>query len=372
MNKILTFIGVAFTTLITILFVNTIRFTAETSITPNAAKIEIDFERITANMSKAITYKTISFEPGTESDTAPFTDFIDFLQKTYPRLHEETERILIANYTPLFAWRGKDSSLQTVLLTAHYDVVPVIPGTEDKWARPPFAGEQIDGYIYGRGALDNKIAVITLMEAAEKLASEGFSPNRTIYISLGHDEEIGGNAGAAGVTQHLKDQGVRLAWSLDEGSSLIDGILPVDKPVGMINVAEKGWVSMDVIASGVGGHSSMPPPKTAVGKLAEAIVKIQESPLPGGLSGITHEMLNSLGSHFPWYQKIFIANQWLFGGLIERVFAANPSMNAMMRTTSAPTMLSASLKENVLPIEATARGIFASTHATHPTLSYNT
>ncbi|MBT4522513.1 MAG: M20/M25/M40 family metallo-hydrolase, partial [Halieaceae bacterium] len=122
-----------------------------------------------------------------------------------------------------------------------------------------------------------------------------------------------------------------------------------------INIAEKGWVSLDVIASGVGGHSSIPPPKTAVGKLAEAIVRIQESPLPGGLSDVTAQMLDGLAPSLPFYQRVIVANRWLFGGLLEQMLGASAMANASMRTTIAPTMLKASLKENVLPIEAVAR-----------------
>ena len=213
----------------------------------------------------------------------------------------------------------------------------------------------VDGYIYGRGTLDDKGSAITLLEAAEMLIAQGFTPGRTIYISLGHDEEVGGDSGAAGVAAYLKEQGVQLAWSLDEGSFVSQGMMPVSQPVAMVNVAEKGWASLDVIATDVGGHSSLPPPKSAVGKLAEAIVRIQESPLPGGLSGVSGEMVDGLAPHVPFYQRVILANRWLFGGVLEKMLSSSSFPNAMMRTTIAPTMLSASLKENVLPIEAVAR-----------------
>jgi len=349
------FLGIALLILLLVILANTLLLQPSDRSQAEPVEVEVDLARVARNMSRAIEFQTVSFQPGTESDRAPFKNFIEFIQNAYPHLHEQAERVLIAEFTPLFIWQGRDTSLQPVLLTAHYDVVPVIPGTEDKWSRPPFSGDEVDGFIYGRGALDDKGSAITLLEAAEMLAAQGFTPGRTLYISLGHDEEIGGASGAGGVTRYLKDQGVRLAWTLDEGSFVSDGMMATDRPVAMINVAEKGWASLDVIASDVGGHSSMPPSRTAVGKLAEAIVQIQESPLPGGLSGVSGDMLDGLAPHLPFYQRVVVANRWLFGGLLERILGTSAVSNAMMRTTIAPTMLSASLKENVLPIEAVAR-----------------
>jgi carboxypeptidase PM20D1 len=98
----------------------------------------------------------------------------------------------------------------------------------------------------------------------------------------------------------------------------------------------------------------MPPPRTAVGVLAEGIVRLQNSPLPGGLDGVTAEMFEALGPHMPFGARLAFANRWLFGGLLNKVLARVPASNAMMRTTTAPTMLSGSIKENVLPIEAIA------------------
>ena len=68
-----------------------------------------------------------------------------------------------------------------------------------------------------------KVGVIAMLEAVTLLIEQGFTPERTIYLSFGHDEEVGGNLGAKGITEHLRSQGVQLAWSLDEGSFVTDG-----------------------------------------------------------------------------------------------------------------------------------------------------
>jgi carboxypeptidase PM20D1 len=129
----------------------------------------------------------------------------------------------------------------------------------------------------------------------------------------------------------------------------------VDAPVAMISVAEKGGVSLELVARAAGGHSSMPPPQTAVGILAEAIVRLENAPLPGGLDGVSAAMFGGIARHSSSFMsRMLFANTWLFGGLLESVLSQSPAGNAMMRTTTAATMFSGSEKANVLPIEATA------------------
>lgn len=314
-----------------------------------------DRDVLAQRLSEAMQFRTISRQEPEPGDRQAFDGFIAWFGQTYPEAHAAMDRTLIAEQTILMTWEGKDTSAKPVLLTAHYDVVPVIPGTEDLWERDPFAGVIDGGYVWGRGALDNKGAIIVMMEAATLLLERGFQPERTIYFSFGHDEEIGGGTGAAGVVDHLKAQGVQLAWSLDEGSFVLDGLIPgVSKNVAMINVAEKGYVTIDLVATAQGGHSSMPPQDSAVTLLAEAIVKLRNAPVPGGLEGISGAAYGTLARHMPFMQRMAFANQWLFGGMIEDQLSAIPAGNAMLRTTTAPTMLTASIKENVLPINATA------------------
>ncbi len=255
----------------------------------------------------------------------------------------------------LLRWQGSDASLKPVLLTGHYDVVPVIPGTEEDWTHPPFDGVVADGIVWGRGALDDKSAVVAQLEAAAAILAKGFKPRRTIYFSFGHDEEVGGRRGAGGVVELLKLQGVSLDWSLDEGSFLMDGMMDGIEPlIAPINVAEKGYLTLEIVARGDGGHSSMPPAQTAVGVLAEAISKLEASPLPGGLDGVSGEMFDAISRHMDFTYRIAFANRWLFNSVLEDQLDNTTFGNAMLRTTTAPTMLSGSIKANVLPIEAIA------------------
>jgi carboxypeptidase PM20D1 len=316
-------------------------------------EIPLDADRLANRMSEALRFRTVSRQAPAVSDPQPREAFIRWLADTWPRLHRQLQVERVAGSTLLFTWPGSDRGRAPILLTSHYDVVPVIPGSEELWEQPPFSGAVVDGYVWGRGALDDKGAVICMLEAVDWLLAQGFQPNRTVYLSFGHDEELGGSEGAAGVAQLLAARGVRLAWSIDEGSFLIDQFLRgVDVPVAMINVAEKGSVTLELVARGEGGHSSTPPPETAVGVLAEAIVRVQASPMPGDLDGLMGDGFDALGPYMPFGQRILFANRWLFDPLLASILGRSNAGNAMMRTTTAPTMLSGSVKQNVLPIEA--------------------
>ena len=317
--------------------------------------VVIDEQTVARHLAEAVRFKTVSHQNPADFDSSQFEGFIEWVIDTYPEVNAAMELVRLGDYTLLYRWPGSDDSLQSILLTGHYDVVPVIPGSEELWEQPPYAGVIVDEVIWGRGALDDKSAVIAQLEAATVLLRRGYAPKRTIYFSFGHDEELGGTRGAAEVVRYLSEQGVQLAWSLDEGSFLFDGMLPGVEPLmAAINVAEKGSVTLQIVAKSAGGHSSMPPQQTAVGILAEAIVKLEAEPVPGGLSGLSEQMFDTASRYMPFSLRMLFANRWLFGGVIEDQLSAVTFSNAMLRTTTAPTMLAGSVKVNVLPIEAVA------------------
>ena len=355
MRRILTGVVAILAALTAVVLYRTAMFVPPQQATGEPASQAIDAQSVAARLSQAIQIPTISQQPPAPTDPAPFEAFIAWLEKTYPAVHEKLTRERIGGHTLLYKWTGKDANARPILLTAHYDVVPVIPGTEKEWKHPPFGGTIADGHVWGRGTLDDKGAVVTILEAVNALLAQGHQPQRTVYLSFGHDEEIGGDKGAGAVAAQLKARNVRFAWSLDEGSAVLDGIVPgIVLPVASISVAEKGYLTLVLTARAKGGHSSMPPRETAVGILAEAIVKLQRTPMPGGLDGIAGEVFDSLARHMSFDRRALFANQWLFGPVIEWALAKSPTTDAMLRTSTAPTMLTGSVKENVLPIEATA------------------
>ena len=339
--------------LLSIAFIRTLMHSAPEPTVNVGLTADIDGEAATNNLASSIRFKTISHQDKEKFSPQEFEGFIKWAADTYPEFHLAMQLEML-EYTLLFKWEGSDNSLAPILLTAHYDVVPVIPGTESIWEEEPFAGVISNNRIWGRGALDDKSGVIGMMEAATYLIKNNFQPIRTVYFSFGHDEEIGGG-GAAQVTEKLKQEGVQLQWSLDEGSFVNRGFFPgVDKLVAPINVAEKGIMNLLIVAKAKGGHSSTPPKKTAVTILADALIKLENEPLPGSLEGLSAVMFDEVSKHMRFGYRFLFANRWLFGGLLDSQMSSTPVINAMIRTTTAPTMLSGSIKSNVLPIEATA------------------
>ena len=286
--------------------------------------VSIDEVKVAQNLAASIRFKTISYQDEEKFPQQEFDNFIKWASITYPEFHQ-TLKLEQFEHSLLFKWEGSDSTLAPILFEGHYDVVPVIPGTEDLWEEMPFAGTIAKNRIWGRGALDDKSGVIGLMEAATYLIQQDFQPKRTIYFGFGHDEEIGGG-GAALITEKLRKEGVQLHWSLGEGSFVNRGFFPgVNKLIAPINVAEKGIMNLMIVAKAKGGHSSTPPKRTAVTILAEALVKLKREPLPGSLEGLSATMFDEVSKHMPFGYRFLFANRWLFGGMIDCTNIINTS-----------------------------------------------
>lgn len=135
------------------------------------------------------------------------------------------------------------------------------------------------------------------------------------------------------------------------GENMLPGIAGTAAIVG---IAEKGYLSLQLTAQAQGGHSSMPTARTAVGALSRAIAKLEANPFPSSLNGPTRTMIEAMAPYQPFAQRMVSSNLWLTGPLVERVLAGNELGAALLHTTTAPTMLSAGIKDNVLPPEATA------------------
>jgi carboxypeptidase PM20D1 len=280
----------------------------------------------------------------------------DQLARDFPRLHAALERETIAGGSLLFRWPGSDPGLAPILLMAHLDVVPVEPGTEARWTHPAFSGA-IDGeFVWGRGALDDKVSVLGLAEATELLLAEGFAPRRTVYLAFGHDEEIGGKFGAKAIAATLAARGVRLAYTLDEGMGIVmRGLVPgLDRDVALIGVAEKGYLSLELAASAAGGHSSTPPRDAAVYRLSRALARVEQRPQPEAIRGPVAAMFDALAPHGSFPIRLALRNRWLFDPALRAMLRREPAQAALLHTTTAPTCLRAGVKDNVLPSRATA------------------
>lgn len=303
-------------------------------------------------LSRAIQHQTISYEDTTDIDYSAYEDFALFLGENYPHLHERAELRKIGTYSLLFRWEGSNPELNPALFLGHFDVVPVTVDSEEFWEYPAFSGEVAEGFVWGRGALDDKSGIMSVLEAAEQLMEEDFQPERTIYISLHHDEEVGGLRGAKQVSKYLEGNGIELEYLVDEGPPVAIEILEnVDVPIALIGVAEKGSVNIELVYRQEGGHSSMPPRVSVISALSRAINRIEQNPMDAHFRGLIVETFEPLIPYMSFTQRLAFNNTWLFKPRIVRQLGDNPATNAALRTTAAKTIFEAGFKENVLPVE---------------------
>jgi len=314
-------------------------------------RLPVDVQSAANRLADAVRIKTVSYEDPARIDKAAFRRLHAFLEANYPQVHERLEVRVVDDLSLLYTWPGSVPDLPALLLTAHQDVVPA---EASDWRQPPFAGVIEGGYIWGRGTMDDKVGVLGILEAAELLLIAGFEPRRTIYFAFGHDEELDGD-GAKAIAAHLKAQNARIDFVLDEGMMIVEGIIPgLAPPAALIGLAEKGYANVTLAVETDGGHSSIPPQETAVGILSRAVARLESNPMPAHMEGPVKQMFRWLSPEMSLGPRIVLANLWLFRPLVQAELARSPPTNATIRTTAAPTMLSASKKANVLARRASA------------------
>lgn len=296
-------------------------------------------------LSEAIRIKTTP-EEGEEGIRA----FREFLKKTYPKTHQTMKPELIGGGSLLFHWAGTDANRSPVLFCGHMDTV----GAEGKWKHAPFLGEITNGHVYGRGALDCKNTIISLMETAESLIESGFTPRRDIYFAFGHDEESGGEQGAKVISEVLRKRGVRPELVLDEGSYIaLDFLDHRGCTCAVVNVAEKGMTNIRLTSWDKGGHAAYPPQHTGLGLLCEAVCRIEATPMPCQLSPLTESYFEKIAPALRFKYRFLFANRFLFRRSFFRGICKNPRMKALVSNTIAATQASAANASNVMPQEST-------------------
>jgi len=327
------------------------RQVAVTPLTP----IPFDGQAAADRLAAAIRFKTISDAAAPDQNADAFMKLHAHIAASFPAFHAATKREIVGRYSLLFTWEGSDPKAPPIALLAHQDVVPIAPGTEQDWKVPPFDGVVRDGFIWGRGAWDDKGSLFGILEAAESLAKAGFHPRQTIYFAFGHDEEVSGQRGAKAIADLLASRGVKLDFVLDEGLLILDGVLAgVSKPVALIGVAEKGYATLMLKVSATPGHSSLPPRQTAIGMMSAALARLEQNQMPAQLRPPLPEMFETLAPEMDLVNRAVLSNLWLFKPLVLQQFARSPNTDAAIRTTTALTMFNAGNKDNVLPGNAEA------------------
>ncbi|WP_293746828.1 M20 family peptidase [uncultured Paraglaciecola sp.] len=322
-------------------------------VTESLTPITLNESAAIERFSQALQIPTISYDDSSKLDHSAFQAFHQHLQQSFPLVFEKTELTKFNDYSMVFHLKGQNPQLKPALFMGHMDVVPVDEQTKDQWLQPPFGGKVVDGIIWGRGAIDDKVSVLALMESLEWYLKQNNQPQRDIYFAFGHDEETGGE-GAIAIAEYFAEKKTQFEFILDEGGVITDGIIPgTTQPIGLVGVAEKGFVNFRLTVKGEGGHSSQPPAHTAAGILASAIVNVENNPFDARTE-FFDLMFDNIGYSMPLSQRLPLANLWLFEPVVLSTLLKSPSSAASARTTTAVTMLQGSTKSNVLPTIATA------------------
>jgi acetylornithine deacetylase/succinyl-diaminopimelate desuccinylase-like protein len=241
---------------------------------------------------------------------------------------------------------------RALLLLGHLDVVGV---DKSKWSVDPFAAVMKDGYLYGRGSIDDKGMTVANLAVLVALKRSSAHLNRDVILLAEGDEEAGGEFGMKFAVEKHWDK-IAAGFALNEGGHTVlkDGKVQY---VG-VQATEKVAVNVDVIATGTSGHASIPRKDNPVAHLAVAIGKIGTYEAPVQFNSVTRGYFEGIApleddETGKWLQALESpdradhAARW--------VSNTNPIWNAMLRDTATPTMLQAGIRQNVVPSEA--RGV---------------
>lgn len=325
--------------------------------------------------SGGVKIPTVSTGSLGEFNYAPFGQFKEYLKTSYPLVYQHAEYAEVNQYGLVFRLKGSNPSLEPILFLSHMDVVP--PGDADVknnaenvfrpddkplepvakvaegWEYAPFSGAVANGRIYGRGAIDMKGMLFSLMESMNNLIRNKQTPQRDIYLAFGFDEEVGGQKGAIQIADYFKKKGLRFDAVYDEGGLIMrkGNVAGVDSDVAVVGCAEKGFLSAKIKVKGLGGHSSMPPMESAIGKAAVIMQRLEDDQMKPVITPLIKEFFDNIGGAMPFTTRLALANQWLLKPLLISQLTKNNTTNALVRSTTALTMMKGSDGTNVLSPE---------------------
>ena len=316
--------------LVAVLAVNTWRNGSRQIAVAAVAPLRMDEAAAAQRLAGAVRIATVSSLTDPKASAAEFEKMHRHLETSFPLVHKHLKRERVGaegngDYALLYTWPGRDPAAKPVLLMAHMDVVAVDAASQSQWQQAGFSGVIKDGFVWGRGAWDNKSNLMSQLEAIETLLAAGFVPRQTVMLFSGADEEVDGLRGASAAAALLKQRGVRPDFVLDEGLVVAQGVIP-----------------------GVAA------PAALIGILAAGLARLQENPYETRLAGAPARMLEHLGPEMGFPNNVVMANLWLFRPLVASKLAASDTTRPQLHTTTAITVVEGGIKDNVLPSRAQA------------------
>jgi acetylornithine deacetylase/succinyl-diaminopimelate desuccinylase-like protein len=236
-----------------------------------------------------------------------------------------------------------------LLLYGHVDVVTT---DHQDWRQPPFEGKVVDGYVWGRGALDMKGGVAMMLSALLRARAEGLSPAGDIVFCALSDEEGFGRYGAKYIVENHASlfEGVRYAIGEFGGFTLHLG----SRRFYPIQVAEKQICTVRAAVRGAGGHGALPIRRGAMARLGKVLRALDRGTLPAHVTPLARDMCRSIGAALPLPARALIRallNPALTDGVLRLMGTRGRTLHPLFHNTVSPTMLHGSERVNVIPSE---------------------
>jgi Gly-Xaa carboxypeptidase len=256
----------------------------------------------------------------------------------------------VNSYGLLYTLPGSSQDLKPLLIMAHLDVIPVPDPT--KWSHPPFEAYFDGQWLWGRGAIDCKNALVGVYSAMEKLLEQDFKNKRTIILSFGFDEETGGSRGAKYLAAHLTDKYGEnsMEMIIDEGGDMrkVNDVM-----YALPGIAEKGFLDIALTLNTPGGHSSAPPKNTNIGIMARLIAAVEDHPFTPHIDEhnpfwnyLKCEVENSPKTAEPWLREALEKRE----DFADRLISSRGDLwRWLMQTSQAVDIINGGIKDNQLP-----------------------
>jgi acetylornithine deacetylase/succinyl-diaminopimelate desuccinylase-like protein len=246
---------------------------------------------------------------------------------------------------------GADRSRPALLVHGHLDVVPADPA---EWSVHPFSGEERDGYIWGRGAVDMKDMAAMTLDTVLAWGRDGVRPQRDVVVAFVADEETQGAYGARWLVDAHPELFTGVEAAIGESGGMFRRLERggVSVRAYQIAAAERGSMHLRLTAHGTAGHASRPGPATAVSRLVDALHRLAHHPWPLFLSPAVRAQLQ--GTADAVGLPVDLDSDAGVQACLDELGAMADVARFTVRAQTTPTMLSAGYKVNVLPATATA------------------